>query len=1503
MGVMEKTMRKTFCICAALLTMVVALTFVACNDTEQEKPVAVSKYVEGMDDFAYYADDETVTLFWPKDKTIKSVTIPACVSEIDANAFDGCTSLEEVKFEEGSKLKRVNTFAFKDCTALKSISLPLSVELLGDRVFYGCTSLEEVDFSGDGIKSCGSLIFEKCTNLKRAVVPACMTSVSAKEFKDCALLENVSFGNGVTTIEDNAFCDKKLVGEMTFPSSLKKIGSRAFYGNALSAISFPENVESIGAYAFYDNELSGSLELPHAVTSIEEYAFYGNNFSDIRFPENVKTIGAYAFYDNELSGSLELPDTVVSVGDYAFYGHEFSALKFLSGSTSIGKGAFYSDKNSKLTSLSAPYAMRKDDGYAFEEFISKSALASVEMLDIESGNIEYGALLPFSSLTNLQLGMSVDVQFGGFYGLDKLQSVKMPQSNITVEEDGVVAMCGFAGFFGFYESENMMSVRQSYIIEGETIYSEDFTVPSSLTKVEITLPYIGSYAFENMTELTDIIVTDLSTIALNALDNTGWYNRQEDGVLCIAKTAYGYKGTNPRELTIPEGVQKIQPYAFALRPVQSVVLPSSLTEFDRTAFYVSYLKEISFSNDNSKFKAIDNCLIQGSKVIFGVGGNIPSNNGTIDVTEIGEEAFAHTSVVDVTIPDTITKIGKSAFEEASLASVTFGANSNLETIGERAFFGTKVAAVAIPDSVTSIGKSAFEDSNVAAVTFGADSKITSVGDKAFYNTRLESVNIPKKLSEIGVRAFASGKLNYVSVDTGNETFKVINNCLVKGQTVVLGTSGSTIPTTTQNVNDKDIYDVLSIGDYAFANVKITSISIPSHIVSIGAYAFDESSIVSITFETKTDEKEKSDGKKHTAQKLDLQTIGEGAFANCLNLESIIIPYSVKTVEKSLFAGSGLKEIVFAPYIEKVEWSETDETGQTVNKTETISAYYLETIKENAFVGTKLTGVTIPSSVVTIGEKAFFGVPLASVTFDDNSKLESIGNSAFENTLLESIVLPYSLKSIGEKAFFGVPLASVTFDDNSKLKSIGNSAFENTNIENITLPTSLTTIGTNAFVGTKLTSVTIPASVVAIGEKAFAGLNLEFIEFKVQADNGGYGLQSIAQNAFEGCPVPKSVTAPMGIISKIKDCFAFVETINVIGNDDIPAQAFSGWIPQKTKAINICEGVRKIGDMAFLDCEMTSFVLPASVTEIGNGILTYCPIESLSVASGNARYYVKNNYIIDSYSHSIVLACKNSGEIPTSFKWVTVDNKNVKEYDVTAIAKSAFKGVEIEKITIPSNVKSIDDYTFEQSPLKEVVISSGVESIGRGAFDGATNLSKVTVADSVKSIGYAAFRGTEFYAQKQATEKGISYIGKVAYAYHGDKTEVGELEVADGTVGIAEHAFERMSNLKKLILPSSLKNIDKEAFVGCKNLTNLYFNGTDEEWKAVTKVRNWDLNLPTHKTWTLCRCEEKSHDHDGDGVVKAPDETADICQNYKLLGADMCEECSNKEVDKAVGRNN
>jgi predicted membrane protein len=135
--------------------------------------------------------------------------------------------------------------------------------------------------------------------------------------------------------------------------------------------------------------------------------------------------------------------------------------------------------------------------------------------------------------------------------------------------------------------------------------------------------------------------------------------------------------------------------------------------------------------------------------------------------------------------------------------------------------------------------------------------------------------------------------------------------------------------------------------------------------------------------------------------------------------------------------------------------------------------------------TGLTSVTIGSNVETIGGRAFYGCTgLTSVTIGSN--VETIGNSAFEGCrLLKSIVIPDSVTVISESAFSGCYLlASVTIGSN--VKNISHSAFSGCRLlESIVIPDSVEIIGTGAFSGcTSLESVVIPDSVLDIGNYAF-----------------------------------------------------------------------------------------------------------------------------------------------------------------------------------------------------------------------------------------------------------------------------------------------------------------------------------------------------------------------------------------------------------------------------------
>ncbi len=146
-----------------------------------------------------------------------------------------------------------------------------------------------------------------------------------------------------------------------------------------------------------------------------------------------------------------------------------------------------------------------------------------------------------------------------------------------------------------------------------------------------------------------------------------------------------------------------------------------------------------------------------------------------------------------------------------------------------------------------------------------------------------------------------------------------------------------------------------------------------------------------------------------------------------------------------------------------------------------------------------TNVVIPStvtlgnvsySVTTIGDKAFQGTNLDSVTIPNS--VTTIGTAAFDHDNLTSVTIPNSVTTIGAFAFFSNNLASVTIHDG--LTTIGVVAFGGNLLTSVTIPNSVTTIDVEAFSGNLLTSVTIPNSVTTIGEGAFTDNKLTSVQF-------------------------------------------------------------------------------------------------------------------------------------------------------------------------------------------------------------------------------------------------------------------------------------------------------------------------------------------------------------------------------------------------------------------------
>ena len=250
------------------------------------------------------------------------------------------------------------------------------------------------------------------------------------------------------------------------------------------------------------------------------------------------------------------------------------------------------------------------------------------------------------------------------------------------------------------------------------------------------------------------------------------------------------------------------------------------------------------------------------------------------------------------------------------------------------------------------------------------------------------------------------------------------------------------------------------------------------------------------------------------------SIGDRAFDQCSGLTSVTIPNSVTTIGEEVFGNcSRLNSVIVdknnGTYDSRDNCNAIIKTSTNkliVGCKNTTIPNSVTSIGDRAFYGcSELTSVTIPNSVTSIGESAFYGCSGLTSAIIGNS-VKSIGESAFDSCSgLTSVTIGNSVKSIGEGAFrYCSGLTSVTIPNS--VTFIGEDAFSDcSGLTSVTIGNSVTSIGQEAFCGCSgLTSVTIPNAVISIGYVAFSdcsGLTSVTI---------GNSVTSIGEIAFYGC---------------------------------------------------------------------------------------------------------------------------------------------------------------------------------------------------------------------------------------------------------------------------------------------------------------------------------------------------------------------------------------------------
>jgi len=260
----------------------------------------------------------------PSAKT-GTLSIPSTVTYIGASAFDYCSGLTG-SLTIPSSVKTIDSYAFYYCTGLTgAITLPASVITVSDGAFYGCSGLNGIVTIPKTTTYIGSYAFFECNKLTSFQVDALNPKFSSNN--------DALYSKNQDTLH---ICPGAKAGAFTVPSSVKAIGSYAFYNcSALTgSLVIPASVNLIGSYAFYGCNAISAYEVNAANTKyLSNNGVLFNKAQDTllvcpaaksgsyTLPANVKTIGTYAFYYcTGLTGSINIPASLTSIGDYAFYG-------------------------------------------------------------------------------------------------------------------------------------------------------------------------------------------------------------------------------------------------------------------------------------------------------------------------------------------------------------------------------------------------------------------------------------------------------------------------------------------------------------------------------------------------------------------------------------------------------------------------------------------------------------------------------------------------------------------------------------------------------------------------------------------------------------------------------------------------------------------------------------------------------------------------------------------------------------------------------------------------------------------------------------------------------------------------------------------------------------------------------------------------------------------------------------------------------------------------------
>ena len=1384
------------------------------------------KYADENDETT--AGDVPVRLYYCPTAKTGEVTLPLTLKEIYKQAFVCNKGVTKIQFEQGelSDSLTIGENALLQAEKLTTFVLP------------------------NGLKKIETGLFKNCTGLTTIEVPNTVSSIGVGAFENCNSLSNLTFAEGNDTLplvlEDGNAEHGTYKGVFAYYYSGEQGESSIKSCKALTSIKFPKRLSYIGAYAFYycENFATAEFDADSDLAVIGDLAFANTALSKIKLgseepvadesgiitmqlPKKITDIRIDAFRNTKLSNRtrLVIPKSVERFGEGKVY-------------TYTGLGMFYRSElkeivfeaNSKLTTVGK-------QAFANAYGINSAYKPSSGLTRVDFGDNSALETLPDSAFSNAQLLESVN--FGAnsklkslgrqaFQNCYKLKKVTFPATIQTLGNNAFsgctdLASVTFETFAetnaetGAVQGKSLLTSIGNNAFENTGLTSFEF--PS--TKVPLAVGALGETMFKNCKSLTTVKLSDTVTDITKVFDLCGSITKlevpmkevkteNEDGTETITQVPLGYfveengilynvvkdaagEATRGTEIAyalgdvsgtfkVKEGITVLKASVFAGKAnLKKVELPKSLIEIEDKAFMDCFnLEEVTFAENcvlsDLGEAAFKNCVALKSIAI---------PNG---VTKLNPYTFYNCrSLKTVTLPNQLTNIGYKTYSATDDTEI-------ISTAGGYVFAHCEsLSAIDIPETVKWIQPYSFLNcKSLTKVEINVESGY--LGEGAFAGcSALREVVLCQGLQALPAKAFA----NCTS----------LSRVYTKGATdVAEGTAdlSEILGFGYKNYSSKKFS--FSLGTNTFLNctsIREVKLSEQENFKALGNYTFD--GCTNLAYVNKTNVSTDENAPEYISKFPDQMIyLGQYTFRNTA-LTSVRMPNSLRSLGYT------------AP-------SDTKKTGLPSGLVAGATDEYkcTSTITSGVFDGcTKLTKVDL-NNVVRIGGLAFRNCPLTDVAGTKNAETGEIegaldlsnvvvfGNGAFAGTGLKAVDLTgvwvkntgttaaspsmgfgdgsfdsttLETKTGGEGVFENCKqLEKVMFSDKTGYNMLGTSKklakvdlgvmmFKNcTALKKIELPQSTTSLKNQLFYGcSALKEAVINGKLGTFGNYAFAHCSaLQSVDLSTAT------VTSVSTGMFDGCTSLADVKLNPNKVATIysyafRDCASLVNEVP----KDAPADA-------KISAFNLSDLplLKQIGDYAFEGC--------AGLTKVELG-------------------------------------------------------KLAKNTDVLKIGAGAFAGcANLTQVVLPENVMdSITTTTTTALSTGKVTVKVDTSyGLGAGVFAGCPNLSKISVVTDVGTLDYDEDKNYST-SSKHYEYRFFGYEEKngVIYRNTGDVVEIDGEEVrlklivgilesklpADGVLTLKENerlvagALDGITSIKKIVLPESMTEIDKQLFMDAQGL--------------------------------------------------------------------------------------